>query len=85
MIHPKVQSLKLGFGVRLGKICKKIYITLDFSHRLLIERDPHDNSKEVCFLLEDGWGFELCAEYVDAEDDLFEAGAWAQLLFFYAY
>lgn len=65
---------KLGGGKGGGGY---IDLTLDFAHGRIIERDPHDDCKEVCFLLDDGRGFELCAEDVDAEDDLLEAGAWA--------
>lgn len=63
-------SIQVGGG-------QYIDLTLDFAHGRIIERDPHDDCKEVCFLLDDGRGFELCAEDVDAEDDLLEAGAWA--------
>lgn len=62
-----------------------LYYTLDFAHRSLTETDSHDDSEEMCFLLDDGWSFELCAEYVDAEDELIDSGSWGGALEFYAF
>lgn len=39
----------------------------------------------MCFVLDDGWSSELCAEDVDAEDDLIDSGSWGGILEFPAF